>query len=146
MLLLDVKGAYDHVSKNQLLIILKDLAFSDLVITLFRPESYKEGLFRSRAVKFISYMDDITLSYVSTSPCKNVKILQLSELIHFSTGERAKLASLILLDGTIVPLKQIVKWLGIHFDALLQFKEHITIRTAKAKSAFGCISRLANSE
>ncbi|TVY22096.1 hypothetical protein LHYA1_G009200 [Lachnellula hyalina] len=103
-------------------------------------------------------MDDITLSYILTSPCKNVKILQLvakelfqlasenSKLIHFSIGERAKLASLILLDGTIVPLKQIVKWLSIYFNALLQFKEHITIRTAKAKSAFRRMSRLANSE
>jgi len=32
MLLLDVKGAYDYMSKNRLLIILKDLAFPDLVI------------------------------------------------------------------------------------------------------------------
>ncbi|TVY22496.1 hypothetical protein LHYA1_G008703, partial [Lachnellula hyalina] len=160
-LLLDVKGAYNYISKNQLLIILKDLAFPDLVIKWVlsfisgRPISpilfliYIWGLFRSRAVKFISYVDDITLSYASTSPRKNVKILQLlasknaiqfdpkkSKLIHFSIGERAKLASLILLDGTIVPLKQTVKWLGIHFNALLQFKEHITIRTAKAKSAF----------
>ncbi|TVY22237.1 hypothetical protein LHYA1_G009112 [Lachnellula hyalina] len=125
-LLLDVKGAYNHMSKNRLLIILKDLAF---------PNS---GLFRSHAVKFISYIDNITLSYVLTSPYKNVKILQLSKLIHFSIGECAKLASLILLDGTIVPLKQIVKWLGIYFNALLQFKEHITIRTTKAKSAFRC--------
>ncbi|TVY22092.1 putative 115 kDa protein in type-1 retrotransposable element [Lachnellula hyalina] len=31
-LLLDVKGAYNHMSKNRLLIILKDLAFPDLVI------------------------------------------------------------------------------------------------------------------
>ncbi|TVY22116.1 hypothetical protein LHYA1_G009218 [Lachnellula hyalina] len=69
------------MSKNRLLIILKDLAFPDSVI---------------------------------------------------NTGERAKLAPLILLDGTII-----VKWLGIHFNALLQFKEHITIRTTKAKSAFG---------
>jgi len=31
-LLLDVKGAYNHVSKNRLLTILKDLAFPDSVI------------------------------------------------------------------------------------------------------------------
>ena len=201
-LLLDVKGAYDHVSKNRLLTILKDLALPDSVIKwvssfisgrslklLFNRQSdenqpiqtgipqgspispilfliYIRGLFRSRAVKFISYVDDITLSFASTSPRKNAKILGLvakelfqlasknaiqfdlkkSELIHFTTSKRAKLASLILPDGTIVPLKQTVKWLGIHFDALLRFKEHITIRTAKAKSTFGRISRLANSE
>ncbi|TVY22198.1 hypothetical protein LHYA1_G009119 [Lachnellula hyalina] len=136
------------MSKNRLLIILKDLAFPDSVIKIPQgsPISpilfliYIRGLFRLYAVKFISYIDDITLSFISTSPCKN------SKLIHFSTGERAKLASLILLDGTIVPLKQIVKWLGIYFNALLRFKEYITICTAKAKSAFRCMSRLANSK
>ncbi|TVY22109.1 hypothetical protein LHYA1_G009140 [Lachnellula hyalina] len=142
-LLLDVKG---------LLTILKDLAFPNSVIKWVL--SFISG--RLYAVKFISYINNITLSFISTSPCKNVKILQLvakelfqlaskngiqfnpkkSKLIHFSIGERAKLAPLILLDRTIVLLKQTVKWLGIYFNALLQFKEHITIYTAKAKSIF----------
>ncbi|TVY32157.1 hypothetical protein LSUB1_G006483 [Lachnellula subtilissima] len=177
-LLLDIKGAYDHVSKNRLLIVLSDLALPDLVIKWVssfmsgRPISpilfliYIRGLFRLLVVKFISYVNDITLSTASTSPRKNIKILQLvarelfqlasenaiqfdpkkSELIHFHTGKAAKLAPLILPDGTIVPPKQTVKWLGIHFNALLRFKEHITIRTALAKSAFGRMSRLANSK
>ncbi|TVY22141.1 hypothetical protein LHYA1_G009160 [Lachnellula hyalina] len=43
-LLLDVKGAYNHVSKNRLLIILKDLAFPNSVIVDYIIISTKYGL------------------------------------------------------------------------------------------------------
>ncbi|TVY45817.1 hypothetical protein LCER1_G007206 [Lachnellula cervina] len=39
-----------------------------------------------------------------------------------------------------------VKWLGIHFNANLSFKEHINICTAKATSAFYYMARLANNK
>ncbi|TVY31757.1 hypothetical protein LSUB1_G008534 [Lachnellula subtilissima] len=132
MLLLDIKGVYNYISKNRLLIILSNLALPNLVINLISPILfliYIRGLFRLLVVKFISYINNITLSTILTSPRKNAKILQLvakelfqlasenaiafdpkkSELIHFHTSEAAKLAPLILLDSTMIYLKQIIK-------------------------------------
>ena len=49
-------------------------------------------------------------------------------------------------DGSIVKPKTTVKWLGIHFDNRLSFKEHVATRASKARSAFFRLCRLANSE
>jgi hypothetical protein len=111
-------------------------------------------------------VDDITLSASSTSLQKNIrtlekdaaKLVQLgakmaikfniekTELIHFTTSKEAIHATLKLPNGqTIHPAKK-VKWLGIHLDSGLTFKEHIATRASQARSAFQRLSRLANIE
>jgi len=111
-LFLDIKGAFDHVSKNQLLKKLKDLRLptsliawtstflKDRLIRLSfdgQTEAFKtietgipqgspispilfliyiRDLFHSRTVRFLSYIDDISLSYSSTSLRKNIRILE----------------------------------------------------------------------
>ena len=47
-------------------------------------------------------------------------------------------------NRNIVLLVKLVKWLGIHFDYNLKFKEHIAIRTSLAKQALYRINRLVN--
>jgi hypothetical protein len=51
---------------------------------------------------------------------------------------------LVLPNGNIVLPVKLVKWLGIHFDYNLKFKEHIAIRTSLAKQALYRINRLVN--
>jgi Reverse transcriptase (RNA-dependent DNA polymerase) len=111
-LLLDVKGAFDHVAKNQLLAILKRLrlpvnliswisSFLDdrqlrlsfdgqieefsLIDTGIPQGSlvspilfliYIRELFQSSSVRYLSYMDDISMTVSSTSFRKNVEILE----------------------------------------------------------------------
>ena len=127
-LFLDVKGAFDHVSKNRLLAILKDLKLplslilwvesflSDRIIRLAfdgqielfssiktgipqgSPISpilfliYIRNLFQSRAVTFISYLDDIALLASSKSFKKNISILnrEARELIYL--GENSAIS------------------------------------------------------
>ena len=43
----------------------------------------------------------------------------------------------------VLPIK-LVKWLGIHFDYNLKFKEHIAIRTSLAKQVLYRINRFVN--
>ena len=201
-LFLDVKGAFDHVSKYQLLSKLKDLRlpasliawvstflsertirlafdgqteeFTDIEtgIPQGSPISpilfliYIRDLFNSQVVKFLSYIDDISLSYSSTSLKKNVKVLaaivsQLyalaeqnaiqfdldkTELIHWNRGKLANTVSLTLPNGDKVQPSKVVKWLGIHFDQGLTFREHVRIKTAKARQAFLRLERLTNTE
>jgi ribonuclease HI len=201
-LFMDVKGAFDHVAKNQLLGILHRLLLpvsliawvssflSNRLLRLsfdgqteeFRPIDtgipqgspispilfliYIRELFPSRAVKFISYMDDISLTISSTSLKKNVKILAReaakifdlgaqnaiqfdlikTELLHFTTSKEVSAATLTLPDGKIVESKETVRWLGIWFDPALNFKEHVARRTSQARSAFQRMARLANTQ
>ena len=201
-LFLDVKGAFDHVAKNQLLAILRDLK---LPISLIRwvasfldhrllklsfnqnTESFKDintgipqgspispilflvyirGLFTSPSVKYLSYIDDISITATSTSFYRNIRVLEReverlitfgrqsaisfdiakTELIHFTTSKAAKKYSLSLPDNTIIQPKALIKWLGIYFDQNLTFKEHVAIRSSQAKSAYLRMARLANSE
>ena len=201
-LFLDVKGAFDHVSQNQLLGVLQRLALPISFISWVKsflnnrklrlsfngqteefsginagiPQGspispilfliYIRELFQSTTTFNLSYMDDISLSTSSTSLRKNTQILEReaallfslgtasaikfdaakTDLIHFTTSKKASQATLTLPDQTIVEPKTTVKWLGIHFDNALKFKEHITTRTSKARSAFFRLCRLANSE
>jgi Reverse transcriptase (RNA-dependent DNA polymerase) len=127
---------------------------------------YIRGLFTSPSVKYLLYMDDISVIVASTSFYRNIGILERevdrlvsigqqnaisfdiakTELIHFTGAKEAKKHSLELPDNTVIQPKSLIKWLGIYFDPNLTFKEHVAIRTSQAKSAYLRMARLANSE
>src|ERR1700710_2689511 len=197
-LFLDIKGAFDHVSKNRLIEVLVNLKLpislikwvlsfmNDRILRLvfegniesFKPINtgipqgspispilfliYIRDLFKVNTIKFLSYMDDISLIASSKSFKQNIKILERetrvlfnlgtkyaikfdidkTELIYFNSGK--KQLHLELPNGNIVLPVKLVKWLGIHFDYNLKFKEHIAIRTSLAKQALYRINRLVN--
>ena len=198
-LFLDVKGAFDYVSKNRLIEILASLKlpisliswissfledrllrlsfdnqleeFSRIItgIPQGSPISpilfliYIRDLFKSNTVEFLSYMDDIALIAFSKSFKQNIKILERevkklvtlgnessiqfdidkTELIHFFISPKIK-PSLVLPNSTIITPTRLVRWLGVHFDSNLKFKEHIAIRTSLAKQAFFRLNRLSS--
>lgn len=201
-LLLDVKGAFDHVAKDQLL---REMSRLGLPLSLLswvdsflrnrtlglafdgRTENfnnietgvpqgspispilfliYIRNLFPSTSVRYLSYIDDISMTASSNSFKNNIKILTReanhlykraesyavkfdlakSELIHFGRSKSSKHMSLQLPDGTNIHPKSTVRWLGVWFDQNLTFKDHVNIRIAQAKAAFGRMSRLANTE
>ena len=127
---------------------------------------YIRDLFQISANFSLSYMDDLSISASSTSLMKNVRTLNReisalfqkgeesaiqfdpakTELIHFTTSQKAPLALIKLPDQTIVKPAKVVKWLGIDFDDALSFKEHIATRVSRATSAFHRMCRLANKE
>jgi retron-type reverse transcriptase len=94
---------------------------------------YVRNLFTSTSVKFLSYIDDFSLTVVSSSLRKNTKILERevvklyqlaaenaiqfdlakTELLHFTTLKEAKVATLTLPNGEILQSKDVVRWLGI---------------------------------
>jgi hypothetical protein len=115
----------------------------------------------------LSYIDDIALATSSTSWKKNARILERevgkltrtgdsqaipfdlakTELLHFSKSAKAKSATTTLPTGEkIIPAQNAVRWLGIWFDPLLNFKEHIKTRATKALATFNRMDRLANLE
>jgi ribonuclease HI len=199
-LFLDVKGAFDHVAKNQLLAILKQLrlplslitwvssflenrqlklAFNQnieefTVVNTGIPQGspispilfliYIRDLFSSNTGKYLSYIDDISVTVTSSSFKKNAKMLEReagrlvragensaisfdiakTELLHFSSSKVATEATLQMPDKSTVTPKQVVKWLGIYFDQCLTFKHHVNTRTSQAKSAYYRMNRLAN--
>lgn len=200
--LLDIKGAFDHVALNQLLNVMASLELpysliswtqsflTDRLLRLsFDGESqefspiesgipqgspispilfliYIRDLFTSVSNFSLSYMDDLSISASSTSLQKNVRTLSRvigalfskgeetaiqfdpakTELIHFTTSKKATSAVLTLPDQTIIKPKKVVRWLGIHFDDALSFKQHINIRAGQATAAFHRMCRLANKE
>jgi hypothetical protein len=95
-------------------------------------------------------MDDLSISVSSTSLKKNIRILERkvasvfaqgtpcaiefdkakTELIHFTTSQQASSAALRLPDQTVVSPEKVVKWLGIHSDDALFFKQHVATRTS----------------
>jgi ribonuclease HI len=127
---------------------------------------YIRDLFQSEAVRFISYIDDISLTFSSTSFRKNSKVLGLvakdlyrlaennaiqfdlakTELIHFQGGKDSLKWPITLPNNELVQPSKLVKWLGVYFDRGLRFNEHVAKRIAQAKQAFFRIERLANSE
>lgn len=127
---------------------------------------YIRPLFESTTSFSVSYMDDISISVSSTSLRKNIRLLEKqvaslftqgtpcaiqfdaakTELIHFTTSQTAPTAALTLPDQTVVTPKEVVRWLSIHFDSALSFKDHVAIRTSQAKSTFFRMCRLANTE
>ena len=201
-LFLDVKGAFDHVAKNQLIAILRDLKLplsliqwiisflNDRLLKLSfnqNIESFKavntgipqgspispilfliyiRGLFTTPSIKYLSYIDDISVTVASTSFYRNIGILEReidrlvsvgqksaisfdiakTELLHFTGAKEAQKHSLDLPDNTTIQPKSLIKWLGVYFNPNLTFKEHVAIRTLQAKSAYLRMARLANSE
>lgn len=203
-LFLDVKCAFDHVSRNRLLQILQKqklptslilwvssflskrrirLAF-DGQLESFRdietgiPQGspispilfliYIRELFKSKAVKIISYIDDIAIITASTSLKKNIRILERevtiihtsgeenavafdltkTELMHFTgrkTVEQGTQQHIITLpNGDTVQPSGLIRWLGIWFDPKLSFRNHIQMRVAQATQSFHRMARLAN--
>lgn len=125
---------------------------------------YIRDLFKSPGITWISYVDDVSLTTVSTSLKKNVKRLELeakklfclaeenciafdlakTDLMHWTTTHQAADSSLKLPNGKIIQPLQSIKWLGIYFDPSLSFKHHIATKVAKARGAFFRMARLAN--
>lgn len=197
-LFVDIRGAFDHVAKNQLLSILHELGLpTSLIAWIFTflsnrllrlafdnniedfseintgipqgsPVSpilfliYIRVLFTSNTIRYISYVDDISLTASSKSYSQNCKILEReiakmielasqnaiefdlskTELMHF--GSKNIQESIQLPDRNIIHPKDLVKWLGIYLDPNLTFKEHVAIKTAKARSNLHRISRIVN--
>src|ERR1700710_2573116 len=121
---------------------------------------YIQDLFKSNSIKFLSYMDDISLIASSKSFKQNIKILERETKVLFKLGAKNAIkfdidkTELIYFDKSqlylklpngnlVLPIK-LVKWLGIHFDYNLKFKEYIAIRTSLAKQVLYCINRLVN--
>ena len=114
----------------------------------------------------LSYINDVSISASSTSLKKNVRLLEKdistlfnlgtqnaiqfdnpkTELIHYTTRKGSLTEFLTLLDNIKIMPKSTVRWLGIYFDRGLSFKDHVSIRTSQARSAFFRMCRLANSE
>jgi hypothetical protein len=127
---------------------------------------YIRDLFQQSTTWFISYIDDISLSYSSTSLKKNTKVLEAivanlyklasekviqfdlakTELIHFTSGKKANKISLKLPNSKLVQPSKLVKWLGVYFDQRLTYKEHVSTKANKARQAFYRLERLANTE
>lgn len=127
---------------------------------------YRRNLFSNSTVLWISYVDDITMTIATNSLQNNIKILhreaeklinlaqsnhiafdlEKTELMHWERSRDAKTATLTLPNGDIVEPSPMIKWLGIHFDANLNFKHHVAIKIAKARNAFFRVSRLASIE
>ena len=197
-LFLDVKGAFDHVSKDRLIEILRNLRLPislikwissflddrllrlafDSNIEEFSPICtgipqgspispilfliYIRDLFKSNSVRYISYLDDISITTFSKSLKQNAKALERevkniielgqknaisfdiakTELIHYTKSKDKP--SLILPNKEIVVPKKTIKWLGIYFDESLSYKEHVAIRTSLARSAYFRLNRLSN--
>lgn len=201
-LFLDVKGAFDHVSKNQLLAIMSKLGLPLSLLSWVSsflskrqlrlsfdgdtedfttiqtgiPQGspispilfliYIREMFTSKAVMFLSYIDDISLTVSSTSFKKNIQILERevkiledlgkrnavefdtakTELIHFANTKESRNCILNLPGGASVEPSQSVKWLGVWFDSKLSFKLHVKLRVSQAKAAFQRMARLTNAE
>ncbi|KAF7564345.1 uncharacterized protein PtrM4_152490 [Pyrenophora tritici-repentis] len=129
---------------------------------------YTRDLFPGLQSFNLSYIDDLSLSTSSTSLKKNVKILEQqvrllshrgknlaimfdiakTELIHFTAKKERKERSLQLPDNTIVEPKDTIKWLGIHIDNRLSFKEHIATRRLSPKAVrqlyLACVTSVAD--
>lgn len=197
-LFLDVKGAFDHVSKNRLIKVLTELRLPLSLISWIssflehrllqltfdnKSEEFQEistgipqgspispilfliyirDLFKSKNIKPLSYMDDIALIASSKSYKQNIITLERetqllvelgkehsisfdiekTELIHFFGGKNTP--CITLPNNAILAPSKLVKWLGIHFDSNLKFKNHRSIRTSLAKQMFYRVIRLAN--
>ncbi|KAH7559020.1 hypothetical protein BM1_03957 [Bipolaris maydis] len=169
---LNIKGAFDHVSKNKLLetkSFLEDrilqLSFNGQteepqVISTGTPQGsptspilfliYLKPLFNAiqtnANIYSSSYIDDLQISISSTLVRKNIKLLEKEIQNLFRLAEK----SAIQFDSSktelkIVQSKELVRWLGVYFDCSLKFKHHSLIRNQQASAAFHRLSRLANS-
>ena len=101
-------------------------------------------------VKDLLYINNISLSTFSISLKRNIRILEREveklyklaeentisfdlskiELIYFNLGKEAKRTTLTFPNQEVVKPKETIKWLGIHFDSKLSFKEYIAIKVS----------------
>ena len=127
---------------------------------------YIRDLFKSTSIKWISYADDISITAANKSIKQNVKTLQReaakliqlskdcniafdlekTELLHWEWNKTSRKETLTLPNGDVLQPLPLVKWLGIYFDANLNFKHHISVKIAKARNAFFRMARLASIE
>ena len=113
----------------------------------------------------LSYIDDFCIATSSTSAQRNCERLERvaagliaqatesraqfdpskTELIHFTT-RRAPITEGITIAGLLVDPKPVVRWLGVHLDAKLSFKQHIAKRINLAEAALQRIIRLSSTQ
>jgi hypothetical protein len=67
-------------------------------------------------------------------------------MIHFELKKEMSSNTIILSNETTLKSQKSVKWLKIHIDKKLNFKEHVKKRVANATKALHSISRLQNTE
>lgn len=212
VLFLDVKGAFDNVSKERLINTLKDMKFpeqligwvkdfmskrliklsfdgqieklkpvktgipqgspiSPILFLLYLTPLFNELERKMPSIKKPSYIDDLALVSTNKKVEQNIKELETaakiafnwaknnavafddikSELIHFKTKNKNKNKDknggiVVLPNGTKIKPSETIRWLGIHLDVELKFKDHIKIKTNAANKIFNFIRALANSE
>ena len=123
---------------------------------------YISKLFLSQAITFLSYIDNISLTILSTSIRKNLQILERetkqlyklsaikgiefnlskTELIYFTSCNKAKNSSIKLPNNSTIKPKETVYQLGIYFNNKLNFKQHVNILALKAWLTLFRLNRL----
>ncbi|CAD6982953.1 unnamed protein product, partial [Tilletia controversa] len=134
---------------------------------LFGPAARDRDL---RRVRLISYVDDNLLYVASNSAEENVRILQKAydeahkwavenglrydaekkDFIEFVAPRTSSDATgeIVLRDGTVEAVEKLssFRWLGVHFDSQLRFKQHVDKISASAKQAAGGMVMLMNTQ
>src|SRR5215472_451122 len=119
--------------------------------------------------RYLSYVDDNSITISSDSHEKNCRILEQichsliekgkanhilfdhdkTELIHFFPSRSIDLGDprfMVKLGEKEIKAQESLKWLGIYLDSRLTFKEHVTMKTTEATRVFHQIERLSNTE
>jgi len=119
--------------------------------------------------RYLSYVDDNSITISSDSHEKNCRILEQicyyliekgranhiifdhdkTELIHFFPSQSIDLDDSrfkVKIGEKEIQAQESLKWLGIYLDSRLTFKEHVAKKTAEATRVFHQIERLSNTE
>ncbi|KAE8227957.1 hypothetical protein CF326_g7128 [Tilletia indica] len=132
---------------------------------LFGPAATDRDL---RLVRLISYVDDNLLYVASVNAERNCAILQKAydeankwavengllydaekkDFMEFVDPPTASSVTgrIVLRDGTVEAVEKLssFRWLGVHFDSQLRFKQHVDTISASAKQAAGGMAILMN--
>jgi len=121
------------------------------------------------SARYLSYVDDNSITISSDSHEKNCRILEQichhiiekgkanhilfdhdkTELIHFFPSRSIDLGDprfMVKIGEKEIKAQESLKWLGIYIDSRLTFKEHVTMKTTEATRVFHQIERLSNTE
>jgi len=121
------------------------------------------------AARYLSYVDDNSITISSDSHEKNCRILEQicdhliekgkanhilfdhdkTELIHFFPSRSIDLGDprfMVKIGEKEIRAQESLKWLGIYLDSRLTFKEHVMKKTTEATRTFHQIERLSNTE